>query len=478
MNLFDRLPAGLFGVLTGKNNRRAWDLLVRLSERYFGPDSVPPFADGYLHDQVVKEIERFLLDAGWEEEGGGEASHVATPLSIQANQLLARLVETGWLMEERVGLRRFVSMRPVVARFFDTVQQFVTEGPQLFGGNVLLVYNQLKSVSQDPKGQASGFVSAAQLCVRLINSLSATTVRVRDLMKELTQEGETPVFVKRFFSEHISELYVRDFKQLRTENHPLRLRYEIIELVNGVVHDDQARAALLLGYAEFPGNKPGEEEEQLERDVQRFRRLLDVEKFLDRMDRVMEAATQRAIAYLGYRLKASERIEEVLVDTVRAIIETDDAGLALEGRVLTPLPLVGDERLRLPVEPPPKPVRMALHKREMTVRERAIHALRKAMIAHRDTTPTAVRRYVQAYIPPGTTIDAANLPVEKVEDAVSFLVLMRLAGISSHDPASIRRNPLLRNLGFDVALIDGARADTAHFNTPNFKVTRRAQDAT
>ena len=167
MNLFDRIPHGLFAALTGRNNRRAWDLLVRLSDRYFGPDAVPPYPDGYLHDQIVKEIERFLLDAGWEHEGDDPVPEVATPLSIQANQLLARLVETGWLTEERVGLRRFVSMRPVVARFFDTIQQFVTEGPQLFGGNVLLVYNQLKSVSHDPRGQAGGFVSAAQLCVRL-----------------------------------------------------------------------------------------------------------------------------------------------------------------------------------------------------------------------------------------------------------------------------------------------------------------------
>lgn len=478
MNLFDRLPSGLFGPLTGKNNRRAWDLLVRLSERYFGPDSVPPFPDGYLHEQVVKEIERFLLDAGWEEEESGEAPPVATPLSIQANQLLARLVETGWLMEERVGLRRFVSMRPVVARFFDTVQQFVTEGPQLFGGNVLLVYNQLKSVSQDPKAQAGGFVSAAQLCVRLINSLSATTLRVRDLMRELTLEGETPVFVKRFFSEHISELYVRDFKQLRTENHPLRLRYEIIELVNGVSQEGPSRAALLAGYADLPGNKPGEEEEQLERDVQRFRRLLDVEKFLDRMDRVMDAATQRAIAYLGYRLKASERIEEVLADTVKAVIETDEAGLPLDGRLLTPTPLLGEERLRMPVEPPRKPVRTALRKREMTVHERAMHMLRKAMIAHRDTTPAAIRRYVEAYVSPGKTLAATSLPVKKVEDAVSYLVLSRLAGITNRNPAAIRRNPLLRSLEFDVSSVEGKRADTSHFNTLDFKVTRRKPDAT
>ena len=62
MNLFDRVPYGLFGALTGRNNRRTWDLLVRLFDRYFGPDSVHPYPDGYLHDQVVKEIERFWSD--------------------------------------------------------------------------------------------------------------------------------------------------------------------------------------------------------------------------------------------------------------------------------------------------------------------------------------------------------------------------------------------------------------------------------
>lgn len=477
MNLFDRVPPGLFGALTGKNCRRAWDLLVRLSERYFGPDAVPPYADGYLHDQIVKEIERFLLDAGWEEEVG-DLPQLSTPLVVQANQLLARLVDTGWLMEERVGLRRFVSMRPVVARFFDAVQQFVTEGPQLLGGDVLLVYNQLKSVVEDPRGQASGFVSAAQLCVRLINSLSATTMRVRDLMKELTQENVTPVFVKRFFSEHISELYVRDFKQLRTENHPLRLRYEIIELVDLVIHNDDKRAALLQGYAELPNNEMGQEDEQLEKDVQKIRRLLDVEKFLERLDRAMDAATQRAVAYLGYRLKASERIEEVLADTILAVIDAEKYGVALDGRMLTPLPLVGDDRLRMPVEPPPKPVRTRLRKREMTVHERAMHILRKAMIGHRDTSPVAMRRYVHAHVRPGATVNAELLPVESVEDAVSYLVLIRLAGIATRHPASVRRNPLLRNLGFDVALIEGERADTTYFNTPNFTVTRRLDDAT
>ena len=123
MNLFDRIPQGLFGALTGRNNRRAWDLLVRLFDRSFGPDSVPPYPDGYLHDQVVKEIERFLLDARWEDEGDGDVPAGATPISMQANQLLARLGETGWILEEKLGLRRFVSMRPSVARFCEVAHQ-------------------------------------------------------------------------------------------------------------------------------------------------------------------------------------------------------------------------------------------------------------------------------------------------------------------------------------------------------------------
>ena len=315
MNLFDRIPSGVFNALTGKNNRRAWNLLVRLYDQYFSPDAVPDYPEGYLSEKLVKEIERFLLDVGWENESD-EVSPLVTPLNIQANQLLDRLVETGWLVDERVGLRTFVNMSPGVSRLFDLLYQFSTEGPQLLGGNVLLIYNQLKGVMQDPKGQASGFVSAARLCVQLIHALSATTLRVRDLMKDLTQENVTPIFVRRFFSEHIGEIYVRDFKSLRTENHPLRLRYEIITTVNALCMEEPLRTKLLAGYAEMPGAASGDEEESMERDRRRFMQLLDVEKFLDRMDQVIDAATQRAIAYLGYRLKASERIEAVQIRRV------------------------------------------------------------------------------------------------------------------------------------------------------------------
>jgi hypothetical protein len=471
MNIFDRLPQALFNPLTGRNSRRAWELLTQLSERFFGPDCVPDYPEGYLHERVTKEIERFLLDRGWEVESEDESS---TPINAQANQLLARFVETGWFIEDRVGARTFISMRPVVARFFEMLESFAMEGPQLVGGNIQLIHNQLKQVVADPKGQAAGFQSAALLCSRLINALNATTLRVRDLIRDLTQEEATPIFVKRFFAEHIEEIYLRDFRQMRTENHPLMLRFEIIELVDQVVQGESLRSLLLDGYRELPGDRQITAEHVLARDVARFNRLLDVEKFLERMDHVIDTATQRALAYLGYRLKASERIEDVLKSTVTAICRAADADISIESTLLSSPAVISEYRLRMPNPPPAKPVRRSMKKREMTPRERAELILRKAMIRHRDTTPAAIHRYLESRVPIGSKIDASNLPVENVEDAVAVLVLMRMASILRANPKAVRQNPLFRNLKFDVQMKEGKRVDTSLFEMPDFIVNRRS----
>ena len=181
MNLFDRVPGTLFNALTGKNNRRTWDLIVRLYDLYFSPDAVPDYPEGYLREKLTKEVERFLLDAGWEDEGENPED-MSTPIRVQANQVLDRLVSTGWLVGEEVGAKVFITMSPWVSRLFDVLYQYINEGPQLLGGNVLLIFNQLKGVVQDPRMQVSGFISAARLCVQLIHSLSTTTLRVRDLI--------------------------------------------------------------------------------------------------------------------------------------------------------------------------------------------------------------------------------------------------------------------------------------------------------
>lgn len=472
MNIFERLPPQIFAPLTGSNNRRSWALIEKLYDTFFAPDRIPTYTEGYLSTEITKDIERFLLDASWESED--EADNGLTPLNIRANQIYRRLVATGWLAEEKIGHVDYVNMRPLISRLIETLAQLVNDGPQLLGGNILMVYNQIKSVPDDPRGQASGFITAAKSCGQLINALGSMTMRVKDLMDELAKEADTPVIVRRFFTEHISNFYIRDFRQLRTRDHPLRLRYEIIEAVQRIIHHPQSRKALLEGYNDQLGGKIDDVEEQLERDVSKFTKLYDVEMYLERMDRTIDSATKRAMALLNYRLKASERLEEVIRNVASAINLAEKGGLAPERAMLSPMPIVGDYLIRLPVQERPKPIRTSMKKREIDVEERARRMLRKLMVSHRDATPAAMRRYVERHIQPGVSVRAADLPIMGVEDAVAYLVLSRLASISTHDPEALKRNPLLRRLDFAATSGDrNQRADTPYFNTPDFVVTRR-----
>ncbi len=471
MNIFDRLPPALFSPLTGKNNRRAWALIERLYDTFFAPDRIPTYAEGYLPSEITKDIERFLLDVNWDNDDDDAA---LTPLSVQAHQIYRRLVETGWFAEERNGHVDYVNMRPMIARFIETMMQLVNDGPQLLGGSILMVHNQIKSVPQDPRGQASGFIAAAKSCGQLINSMSSMTMRVRDLMEELSKENATPVFVKRFFTEHISDLYIRDFRLLRTREHPLRLRHEIIETVQKIIHHSESRQALLQGYNEQLGSTVNDVEEQLERDVRRFTKLYDVEIYLERMDRTIDSATNRAMALLNYRLKASEHMESVIRNVASALNHAERVGVLPERSLLSPMPLIGDYMMRMPTQDRQKPIRALMKKREISIEEKARRMLRKLMIAHRNATPEAITRYVEKYIAEGTSVSAVDLPVIGVEDAVSYLVLARLASISTHDPGALKRNPLLRKLGFSaVSAGSNLRADTTYFNTPDFIISRK-----
>ena len=469
IGLFDRLPLNIFSILHGANSRRAWDLLERLATQYFGPDSDPPYPDGYLHGDITKEIERFLLDKGWDiddNEGVGQTTN------IKANYLLTRLVEAGWLCEDKVGARLFITMRPVVSRFFEMLHQFAIDGPQMIGGNIQVVHAQMKSVVAQPREQAAGFVTAAKLCTQLISSLNSTTFRVRDLMQEIAKEREMHIFVGRFFAEHISQIYIRDFKELRTENHPLRHRMDILGLVDEVARNEPSRSQLLQGYRDLPGTKPGEEGEMLERDIERFHRLMTIERFLERMDRIIETVYQRANAYLAYRLKATERIEAIIADTIDAAMRADGCGIPIKGNLLSPSPIINEDHLYLPPLRRPKPAPPASKKRVMTPQERAMHRLRKIMIANRDTSPAALRDYVALTFPEGVSLSVADLPTGTVKDLVSQVALSHLAAIATSDPGKFRNDGLLKNLGFVVESARGERVDTEFFNMPNFTVWR------
>src|SRR5690606_9835604 len=134
-----RLPDTLFRPLAAQNRRLYWDLLLHLYEEFFGADAPPPPEDGWLFRAVTAEIERFVSTRAWVQ---ADDEDVAEGSGSRASVVLRTLLESGWIQEERIGVRSFLAMHPTVQKFLELLKQFAEEGPQFIGGKVQLIVNQ------------------------------------------------------------------------------------------------------------------------------------------------------------------------------------------------------------------------------------------------------------------------------------------------------------------------------------------------
>src|SRR3546814_6056246 len=89
----------------------------------------------------------------------------------------------------------------------------------------------------------------------LLSSLANVSVRIRDVLELLREEEATSKYVKRFFCDYISKLYIKDYRDLRTDNHPLRHRNEIVSLAlvlqRSEEHTSELQSLMRISYAVF-----------------------------------------------------------------------------------------------------------------------------------------------------------------------------------------------------------------------------------
>lgn len=467
-SIFDRLPEGIFRPLASSNRRHHWDLLIHLYERLFSPDAPPVDADGLLHRTITMEIERFILTrSDWVGEEGDEPD---SPLNVRANLALARLVECGWLREEGVGLRKFLDMHPTVQKFLEILWQFAEEGPQLIGGKVQLIYNQLIEVDKNPSQQAGGFAEAAKQSRQLVSLLKNTAVRVKDVLAELANKDSTAAYIEAFFSEYISKIFIRDYHDLRTDNHPLRHRFDILRIVYEL-RDEPAKRDVLVSWYRTAHQLATdlEAEEMFEKDVSRFLLLGNIETYLDRLDANINKATSRAIAYINYSLRTRSHIDTLIRQSIESAIRVDEAGEP----IMAALPsgaLFSEQRLREAREPSTPPQRSTIRKKVMTTEQRAMATLHKTMTRHREVTGKMVMNYLESQAKSGTALDSGSMRIESVPDLIAYACLSRL-GMGTHRQLVQSGYPLAADLrNVRVTLEKGKTSENDYLIVPKFSV--------
>jgi hypothetical protein len=471
--LFAVVPAGLFGPLAGANRERYWELLCRLFGHFFGPDAPLPPSTGFQRREITSALENYLLtDDPWEREEGDVPG---ASLIDRANAIYERFRSTGWLRQERVGAREMVSMMPAVSQFLSTLVEFAEHGPTFVSAKVRSIELQLQQVVEG-KAFGDALDEAADQARRLLVSLSSMSLKVRDLMPELSRAETTAQFARQWFERYVSSFFVGDYAELHKADHPLARRSAILMMAQQI-EGTPLHASMLGWYREHLAGGDAERAElRLQRSLRRLHELDRIDEYLGRLDEDIRQANRRALAFLDYRLRAPDKLDVLLRRACRGVLQAPEDALRLP---VAPGALMDEEQLRPPRRKPQPIPRSANAVEQPTPEQLARLSLLRRMKRARLVNAEDMARYVGRHLPPEGSVDSAQLAIASIEDLRAYQTLLTLA-LRSHRSGGLRRDdPLARLLrGFRVELLDaGATGDNDYLRAPRFTISRLRKTA-
>ncbi|WP_257285471.1 Wadjet anti-phage system protein JetA family protein [Endozoicomonas sp. SESOKO1] len=481
-NLFDRVPEHIFRPLgVYEHAKRNWSLLGHLYHDFFAPEAESPEGEGWSQKHVVASIERFLLR--WDDNNDPDPVEKMSSLNARAHSALSSFLESGWLSIDRIGFTQFVIMRPTVQSLFELLKNFAEQGPEFISGRVQSIRNNLLQVQADPKANAAVFQVAAKECSALLRMLNTTRMRVREASDHLRHQESTNLFLEKFFGDYISSLYIGDYSDLFSRNHPLASRWDIVDLASRITEDPDSRTHLRHWYRKNLRCRSDEEADHLlDNDVDRVLALREVDRLLTRLKDAVTRANDQALGYLEYKVRSQGNFDVQVDQVINAILRTaesrgNDQDLELSvgwprGRLLS------EDSLRMPVIKARKRKGAVIKKRELTPEAKARRLVRQIMKGNREVSEARIIQYIDRHVVPGEVLESGAMKVESVNDLCILAAFTRLGLVAErmfrNSRAGIVRPKLYRELDKHIEIeLTGERFENEYLEAPAVRVRRR-----
>jgi hypothetical protein len=444
--IFERLPSKIFGPLASQNKEQYWGLLCKLNTDRFGPDAPLPPSHGYPSREIVQDIERFLLEQDtWASE---EEDLLETPVGTRAVAVFNRLLEAGWLRTDVHGVAKAVSMRPAVAHFLNQLIAFAESGPVFVSGKINSIDANLKLVIER-KASGDTLSEVAQQSRNLLEHIRNTSTIIRDLMEQLNKEATPGAYVSRFFSDYIEQVFIGDYRSLRTHEHPLAKRQKILQMVDELDDSNEDRLRLITWYEtnRFSGNRM-KAERQYEKDIFRLKELSRIDDYLDRLDDEIRRANKKAITYLDYSLRAVRPVDQLVQAALASVLICSETGL------LDPFPageMVGPDSLAEPRKTSERTSPSFLRKHTPTPLELARAKVMLRAREARTITPPKLASFVLAQLSGNDSIDNVKMQLSSVADVRSYQALLSLSLAMSMGSIRLKLGTRSMTRGFQVS---------------------------
>lgn len=446
--LFERLPDRLFGPLASANRHRYWALLCRLHGSRFGPSAPLAPSRGYPIRAILQDIEDELLNQDlWESEDGHAPE---TPIGIRANAVFMRLTESGWLRVERYGVEKTVTMQPAVSHFLTLMVSFAETGPVFLSGKIRSIEALLKSITEGD-GAGDSLAEAADQARNLLEHVRNTSTSVRDLMESLSAETTTAQYVHRFFGDYIERVFIGDYRDLRTREHPLSHRPQIIARIQELHGVEAHRLRLIAWYESKRARGDHRQAEHLfERDINRLFELQRIDDYLDRLDDEIRRANKRALAYLDYRLRSLRPVDHMVSAAVAAVTAGAQPQLS---DPFAPGDLVGPGRLAVPRRQSARPTPVALRSQVPSDLERARSQLMLRAREARAVTPPKLAEFVRRQLDGRDAVDSEEMTLSSIADVRAYQELMSISLMMGAKSRQLQQSAVGRARGFWVRAV-------------------------
>lgn len=441
--LFDRLPEDLFSPLASSNRHQYWRLLCHLYQRRFSFEAPPVPGEGFRRAELIGDVQDFLSAGGhWQDE---EDETPATPLHMRAQNVLNRLINSGWLRQDRFGIDKRISMDRKVCAFLGMLVEFAEAGPVYISGKIRSI--EACVLGARDAGHGDQLAEAAHQVRHLLDHVRNTGTSVRDVMERLTPDLTTREFVRQFFSEFVTRIFIGDYRELRTTEHPLARRGHILEMVEQINDTEALRERVSLWYREQRcGGDVEEARRQLRRDLDRLRDLARIDEYLARLDLEVSRANKRALAFLDYRMRVAKPLDALIERAVSAVLSAGEECRA----PLPAAPLIAQGLLRLPKtrieREPVGPLRRSIPTDEQIARARIMQRIQDA----RDLSPLKLSAHAQALCAQADSAPSARITPQSPFELFAYQRLLDLALASGTGSVRLQRQARLELPGFEV----------------------------
>lgn len=448
--LFKRIPDTLLQPLASKNRNRYWHVLNQLHYQVFGPDAPLPPSRGHSMRFVTERIQDILLTIDmWDSDEG------LTPdmsFDNRAQLVFYRLLDCGWFIRERYAGDYVVSMRPAVSHFLNMLCNFAERGPVFISSKIRMIDSGLNEIMQH-KAHGDTLNEVAMMSRDLLEHIRHTSTNIGDIMERLNLAETTSDYVRMFFSDYIEKVFIGDYRELRTTDHPLSRRPQIIHMIEELYHNDQHRDELITWFQQKHPPCKGDRHaaiEAYERNIFRLRELNRIDEFLDRLDEEIRKANKRALAYLDYRLRSLRPIDNLIKDTIESL---SNSTLTEIISPFGPELLISGNSLQEPRIRRERSAPMHLRRETPSKEQLAKSILYSKAREVRTVTPHKLAEFVQQHLQDRDSVDFYSLPISNNQELRCLQAITQWALAFKEQSPRLTRIARSNCIGFGIRIV-------------------------